>query len=83
MYPLYKPFPGSQELIAPNRFSKFDLEHRVPNMLFELISMFTPMGLYMDQNRNKLENRISGRISKNGLAQSIPESLENDNTKST
>ena len=33
--------------------------------------------------RNKLEKRVPGRISKNGLAQSIPDSLKNANIEGT
>ena len=72
MYELDVPSPGSQESIAPNRYSKFDQEHT----FFYQIKIFVPMGLYMDQNLNLLKKRVPGRILNNGLAQWIPESLE-------
>jgi len=56
-----------------------------PETLFEFDFDFRPMGLYMDQNRNKLEKACfwsnNSKFSKNDLVHSIPETLKNANAE--
>ena len=77
MRPLRLNSPGSQESIAPKRFSKFDREHAFSS-LFQFLSIHSPTGAKIEISSEK---RVPGRISKNGLVQSIPENLENANTE--
>ena len=77
MRPLRLNSPGSQESIAPNRFSKFDREHDFSS-LFQFWSIYSPIGAKIEISSKK---RVRGRISKNGLVQSIPESLENSTSE--
>ena len=51
---------------------------KVFEIFFELFwSIYSPMGTKIEIRRKK---RVPGRILKNGLVQSIPETLENVNT---
>ena len=65
--------PGPHESIPPNRFSKFEREHAFRS-IFRFWSIYSPI-------RAKLEicseKRVPVRISRNGLAESIREDLEN------
>ena len=79
MFPLHEHSPGSKESIAPNRFSKFNRE-RTLSILFRFSS---PCDYTWTKIEIKSKKRVPGRILKNGLAQSIPETLENVNTEGT
>ena len=77
MYPLYYHFPGSQESIAPNRFSKFDRAYA-----FSSLFRFSPQRDYIQTEIEIVsKTRVPIRISKNGLLQSIPESLKNSTSE--
>ena len=76
MLPKILDTPGPHESIAPNRFSKFEREHAFRSV-FRFWSIYSPMGTKIEIRRKK---RVAGRILKNGLMQSIPETLENVNT---
>ena len=73
MRPLRLNSPGSQEPIARNRFSKLDREHALSS-LFQFSSIHSPIGGKIEISSKK---RVPGLVSKNGLVQSVPESLEN------
>ena len=71
MRPLRLNYPGCQEPIASYRFSKFDREHAFSS-IFQFWSMCSPIGAKIEISSKK---HVPGRISKNGLMQWIPESL--------
>ena len=73
MFHLDVPSSGSQESIAPNRFSKFDREHAFLTRLRKI----SPRDLIWTKILIWSKKRVPGRILKNGMAQWIPESLEN------